>query len=137
MNGAVRTARPRVPAIVSVVVGAFATIAALLALANASAEGALLGGGLVAAVVAVLSFLLAGYGFQLGRSAAAKLPAAGPLTLLALLTAVVGVIGSMGVFVLSAASGSQNGMAVAVIVLVLSFIETIVGFRLVRVSRQD
>lgn len=135
MSAAVSVARPRISAVVSLIVGVIAAVVAIISLANAPADGALFGGGLVAAVVAVIAFLFAGYGFQLARSASAKLPAMGPLLLFAFLSLIIGVIGSMGAFVLSSAVASQNGVAVAVIVLLLSIAVTIAGFRLVRAAR--
>ncbi len=136
MSAAVPVARPRIPAVVSLVVGVIAAVVAIISLANAPADGALLGGGLIAAVVAVIAFLFTGYGFQLARSASARLPASGPLMLLAFLAMIIGVIGSMGAFILSSAVASQNGVAVAIIVLLLAVVVTIAGFRLVRVARQ-
>ncbi|MBF4634942.1 hypothetical protein ITJ38_11060 [Agreia pratensis] len=128
--------RPWGAAITSLVCGVIVAVVAIISLANAASDGALLGGGLVGAVVAVIAFLFAGQGFQFARSSSAKLPASGPLMLLSFVAVIIGVIGSMGAFVLSSALVSQNGVSVAIIVLVLSIVVTITGFRLVRVALQ-
>lgn len=128
-------AKARVAGIITLVLGVIAAVVGVIALANSGADGALVGGGAVGVVVAVLAFLLTGYGFQIARTSAAALPASGPLILLSLLAAIVGVLGSMGAFVLSSAVASQNGVAVAIVVLLLAFLVTITGFVLVRTAR--
>ena len=139
MSTAAPANRPARPpwgaAITSLVCGLIVAVVATISLVNASSDAALVGGGSVAAAVVIIAFVFTGYGFQLAGSASAQLPASGPLILLSFLAVFIGVIGSMGVFVLSSALVSQNGVSVALIVLVLSIIVTIAGFRLVRVAR--
>lgn len=139
MSGGAHTgrgpAKARVAGVLSLVLGVVAAVVGIVALANSGADGALVGGGAVGVVVAILAFLFTGYGFQIARTSAAALPASGPLMLLSLLAAIVGVLGSMGAFVLSSAVASQNGVAVAIVVLLLAFLVTITGFTLVRTAR--
>lgn len=128
-------ARARVAGVIALVLGVIAAVVGVIALANSGTDGALVGGGAVGVIVAVLAFLFTGYGFQIARTSTAALPASGPLMLFSLLSAIVGVVGSMGAFVLSSAVASQNGVAVAIVVLLLAFLVTITGFVLVRTAR--
>lgn len=123
---------------VLLVCGVIATILAVGALVGAFAgsfvDGALVGSGVIALVVAVCALLLARQGLRLARSASASALTWGPL-LLTLAVAVVGVIGGMVMFVISSAVVSRNGVAVAIIVLLLSLVVSITGLALGRLGR--
>lgn len=134
MDGNRRRTRPRIAAIILSVCGVAATIVAVGALAGAAADGALLGGGAIAVVVAVSCILLAVLGFRRARPGATTVSVWGPL-FLTLLLAVVGVIGSMVMFTVSSAAVSRNGVAVAVVILLLSLVATITGLALGRLGR--
>lgn len=129
-----RGARPRIAAVILLVCGVVATIVAVGALIGAGADGALLGGGVIAAVVAVGCLLLAVFGFRLARRTATSAATWTPL-LLTLLLAVVGVLGSMVMFTVSSAAASQNGVAVAIVILLVSLVATITGLALGRLGR--
>lgn len=127
-------ARPKVPAIISLVLGVVVSIVAVSALAGAFNDGALLGVGLIAAVVAGVAFLFARSGFRLARPVAGKEPRVGVLMLLVALALFVGVIGSMVAFVVSSAMISQNGAGTAIILLVLSGIVMVAGARVLGIA---
>lgn len=133
-DGNRRRTRLRIAAFVLSVCGVAAAIVGVGALAGAAVDGALLGGGAIAVVVAVSCAVLAMLGFRRARPGATSVSVWGPL-LLTLLLAVVGVIGSMVMFTVSSAAISRNGVAVAIVILLLSLVATITGLALGRLVR--
>jgi uncharacterized membrane protein len=131
-----RRMRPRTAAVVVLVCGVVAALVAVFSLVSAGSDGTLLGGGTIAAVVAVGSLLLSRHGFRLARPASTSGSGWTPL-LLTLFVAVGGVIGGMVMFTVSSAAASENGVAVAVIVLLLSLVVSITGLALGRMARPD
>ncbi|KJL21458.1 hypothetical protein RN51_02479 [Microbacterium oxydans] len=128
------TARPRIPAVISLVSGVFASIIAIASLAGASTDGALLGVGVVATVVAAVAFLIARAGFRLATPVAGRESRIGVLMLLVALALFVGVIGSMVAFVISAAMVSQYGAGAAIILLVSSGVVMVAGARVLGIA---
>ncbi|MFJ6533818.1 hypothetical protein [Microbacterium sp. NPDC091662] len=127
-------ARPRIPAITSLVVGVVVSIMAIASLAGAAADGALLGVGLVAAAVAAAAFLLARCGFRLATPVPGKEVGVGTAMWLVAIVFFVGVIGSMAAFVISSAMTSQGGAGTALILLLLSGILTVAGARVLGIA---
>lgn len=114
------TRRPRIAGVFSLVFGVLTTIVAIPSLVAAGSDAGLLVGGVIAAVVAAVSFLFAGYGFRFVREPSKRLTAMTPLLWLLGTAFFVGVLGSMGAFVYSQIILSQQGAAVALILLLLA-----------------
>ncbi|MFF1540381.1 hypothetical protein ACFVWL_09895 [Microbacterium sp. NPDC058269] len=127
-------ARPRIPAIISLVVGVLVSIMAVASLAGALTDGALLGVGLVAAAVAAAAFLLARCGFRLANPVPGKEVRLGVVMWLLAIVFFVGVIGSMAAFVISSAMTSQGGAGTALILLLLSGVLTVAGARVLGIA---
>lgn len=124
-------ARPRVPATIAIVLGAAAALVAIVAIVLALGDRTLVPVALSAAVVAVISFLFARYAFRLARTASTNRPRVGPMLLLVALVFILGVLGSIGILLYSSSVGSGNGVAAAILLLVLSSAVTMTGARLV------
>ncbi len=88
--------RPRVAGVFALVFGALTTIVAIPSLVAAGTDPGFLFAGLVALVVAAVSFLFAGLAFRFVREPSTTLTAMTPLLWLVAAALFVGVLGSMG-----------------------------------------
>ncbi|MDQ4215270.1 hypothetical protein [Microbacterium capsulatum] len=107
-------ARARRPGALGGILLVFAVVnAAISALCfgGSGSDGALVGGGLVAALLAVLTLLLAVLAFQLARKGPNRRALTGPARLFTILVLALGVLGGGIAIVLSLIAGSTFGLA--------------------------
>ncbi|MFJ4045617.1 hypothetical protein ACIPV2_07745 [Microbacterium sp. NPDC089987] len=104
----------------ALVFGALATIIAIPTLVAAVTDATFVLVSIVAAVVAVVSLLFAGYAFRFVRDPSTRLTAMTPLLWLLAAALFIGVLGSMGAFVYGQAVRNQQGASVALLVLPLA-----------------
>lgn len=114
------TRRPRVAGVFSLVFGALTTIVAISALVAALSDSSFLFAGITALVVAVVSFLFAGFAFRFVRDPSTRLTAMTPLLWLLAAALFLGVLGSMGAFVYGQVVQNQQSAAVGLILLPLA-----------------
>lgn len=123
-------ARAQIPAIIAFMLGGAAVIVSIISLILAATDRPFLGVGFLAAAVAGISFLFAGYGLRLARTPSRARPRFGPLKLLVALAFFLGVLGSIAMFLFSSDVGSRDAAIAALVLLVLSSAATITGSRL-------
>ncbi|WP_101847551.1 hypothetical protein [Zhihengliuella sp. ISTPL4] len=119
--------RSRIAGVVSFVIGAVAMIVAVPSLFAAGADVALLVGGLLALVVAGVSFLFGVFAVRFLRRPATRPTAMTPLLWLIAAAFFLGVLGSMAAFVYSQVIQSVNGAAVALLLVVLGGAAVVTG----------
>ncbi|MCT1364213.1 MULTISPECIES: hypothetical protein [Microbacterium] len=112
--------RPRVAGVFALVFGALTTIVAIPSLVAAGTDPGFLFAGLVALVVAAVSFLFAGLAFRFVREPSTTLTAMTPLLWLVAAALFVGVLGSMGAFVYGQVVQNQQSAAVGLLLLPLA-----------------
>lgn len=112
--------RPRVAGVFAVVLGALTAIVAIPALVAVSTDPEFLFGGLVALVVAAVSFLFAGFAFRFVREPSTMRTATTPLLWLVAAALFVGVLGSMGAFVYGQVVQNPQSAAVGLLLLPLA-----------------
>lgn len=101
-----RTTRPRVSAVVAVVMAVFLVGVGVLLLWVGAREGAAVGPGAACLVLAALSALLAALAFRVARGRVDVLPLSGPLMLVTILAFAVGFAGAALGIVLGAVTSS-------------------------------
>lgn len=114
------TRRPRVAGVFSLVFGALTTIVAIPSLVAALTDTRFLFAGITALVVAVVSFLFAGFAFRFVRDPSTRLTAMTPLLWLLAAALFLGVLGSMGAFVYGQVVQNQQSAAVGLLLLPLA-----------------
>ena len=114
------TRRPRVAGVFSLVFGALTTLVAIPALVTSFTDPTFLFAGIVALVVAAVSFVFAGFAFRFVRDPSTRLTAMTPLLWLVAAALFVGVLGSMGAFVYGQVVQNQQSAAVGLLVLPLA-----------------
>ena len=114
------TRRPRVAGVFSLVFGALTTLVAIPALVMSFTDPTFLFAGIVALVVAAVSFVFAGFAFRFVRDPSTRLTAMTPLLWLVAAALFVGVLGSMGAFVYGQVVQNQQSAAVGLLVLPLA-----------------
>ncbi|MPT14781.1 hypothetical protein [Microbacterium sp.] len=112
--------RPRVAGVFAVVLGALTAIVAIPALVAVWTDPEFLFGGLVALVVAAVSFLFAGFAFRFVREPSTMRTAMTPLLWLVAAALFVGVLGSMGAFVYGQVVQNPQSAAVGLLLLPLA-----------------
>lgn len=112
--------RPRVAGVFAVVLGALTAIVAIPALVAVWTDPEFLFGGLVALVVAAVSFLFAGFAFRFVREPSIMRTAMTPLLWLVAAALFVGVLGSMGAFVYGQVVQNPQSAAVGLLLLPLA-----------------
>lgn len=112
--------RLRVAGVFAVVLGALSAIVAIPALVAVSTDPEFLFGGLVALVVAAVSFLFAGFAFRFVREPSTMRTAMTPLLWLVAAALFVGVLGSMGAFVYGQVVQNPQSAAVGLLLLPLA-----------------
>ncbi|MEZ0142562.1 hypothetical protein AB9U06_13885 [Microbacterium sp. NRRL B-14842] len=112
--------RSRVAGVFALVFGALTTIVAIPSLVAAGTDPGFLFAGLVALVVAAVSFLFAGLAFRFVREPSTTLTAMTPLLWLVAAALFVGVLGSMGAFVYGQVVQNQQSAAVGLLLLPLA-----------------
>lgn len=114
------TRRPRVAGVFSLVFGVLTTIVAIPSLVAAVTDPRFLFAGIVALVVAAVSFLFAGFAFRFVRDPSTRLTAMTPLLWLLAAALFIGVLGSMGAFVYGQVVQNQQSAAVGLLLLPLA-----------------
>ena len=114
------TRRPRVAGVFSLVFGALTTLVAIPALVMSFTDPTFLFAGIVALVVAAVSFVFAGFAFRFVRAPSTRLTAMTPLLWLVAAALFVGVLGSMGAFVYGQVVQNQQSAAVGLLVMPLA-----------------
>ncbi len=111
--------RPGLNGALCIVIGVVLLAMGVAAFVGAGYDHALVGTGLVAVLLAMIAFLLGGFGFSVGRSASPR-SATGPVLLLTILAAAIGFVGNGITAVLSALEPSVFGIAASFLLFILA-----------------
>lgn len=115
-----RTTRPRLNGIASLVVAAILAALAALAFWMSASDRALIGPASAMALLAVSSVLIALMAFRVADHAAASRPLVRPLRLVTILTVVIGLAGAVSGMLLGVVGGSIAAIGLGVIVFIAS-----------------